>query len=156
MKCLPLLLLLSALGISRAETVLRQSPIPNRLLRQGEALLIEADDTTRFVRIDLHTRHLDRIEAKIIESETRNWPDSPDSTAYIEALRRVCREARAAQKGPIALRIDWTPDRVTLAQGESVTHLDTLSPEYLRENLVLILVDRFALTPDAARTLLTP
>lgn len=151
------LLLLLCLGVVQAETVIRTAPIPNRLLRQGDALLLESADGTRFVRIDLHTRHLARVEAKIIESESQNWPGSPDSAAYIDALRTLCRQARATRTGgPVSLLIDWHPRHVTLTRGETTLHLSALSPDYLRENLILILIDRFNLSREDALHLLTP
>ena len=133
--------------------VLRGAPVPNRLLRQGDALMIRKGN--RFgVRIDLHTRHLRRVRDKILESETLNWPDHPGSRRYRKALASVT-DPLLKQKGKVAFRIDWLlhPDgtgTVTVGNDQERTRLDNLPPDYVKDNLLLILQDRFDLTPEEA------
>ncbi len=152
---IPLLLLLLA-PLLPADTILRSAPIPNRLLRQGDALVLDTDNGARLLRIDLHTRHLARVEAKIVEAESLHWPESPHSAAFRAALRAATVEALRDAEGPVAFRIDWSPDSVLISHGDRSIPVPGLSPDYIRENRILIAMDRFDIDRPTAEHLLTP
>ncbi len=133
--------------------VLRKAPVPNSILRQGDALLIR--ERERFGgRIDLHTRHLARVRDRILKSEQTNWPRDPASQRYRQALEKIT-DTLLAQKGKTPFRIDWFlhadgSGTVTLGNDDHRIRIDDLPPEYLRGNLLLILQDRFDLTSGQA------
>lgn len=136
------------------EQVLRKTPVPNRFLRQGEVLLLRNGDQVE-VRIDLHTKHLKKIQQKIQESEKVNWPDSPDSLLYIQNLNQTCKDAIATGKGKVSFVIKWilNPDgsgRVSLITETDIIDLETLSQWYVKRNMVLILADNFDVTEAEA------
>jgi hypothetical protein len=146
--------------LSAEETVLKTAPVPNRLLRQGDAILFTRDQD-KGVRIELNTRHLNKVRKKIIESEKTHWPDSADSLAYQTALNTACDEALKNGKGVLKFTIEWIrhPDgngTVYITSEEDTQTLTELSPAYLEKNMIFILIDRFDLTQTEAKALLTP
>ena len=131
------------------EVVLKTAPVPNRLLRQGDAVYFR-DGETLGVRIVLNTRHLDRVKEKILESEKMNWPDHPDSSRYCTALTKACLEALTDGSGKIPFTIEWRVDpnetgTVHLKWRQGAQTLRGLSPDYLKRNFALILEDRFGI-----------
>jgi hypothetical protein len=143
---------LHATVMTAEETVLREAPVPNRMLRQGTAVHFR-DGSEEGVRIAFHTRHLPRIEEKILESERTNWPEHPDSLRYREALSDACRKALETGSGRVGFTIEWRtgPEgggRVTLSWTGGELVLKDLDPDYVSKNLTLILEDRFGITPQ--------
>ena len=131
------------------EVVLKTAPVPNRLLRQGDAVYFR-DGETLGVRIVLNTRHLDRVKEKILESEKKNWPDHPDSSRYCAALTQACQQALTAGSGKIPFTIEWRVDpnetgTVHLKWRQGTQTLRGLSADYLKQNFALILEDRFGI-----------
>ncbi|MDF3128593.1 hypothetical protein P0Y35_05245 [Kiritimatiellaeota bacterium B1221] len=147
-------LLFLQLALPAEERVVQSAPIPNRILRQGDALLIQPEFGPRFIRIALTTKHLGKVENKIIAGEKQNWPDSKDSARYLKALRELCAQAVESGEKPVILTINWHPDRVELLYQDRSITLDDLSADYLQKNLRLILIDRFDLSSDEAEILL--
>jgi len=144
-----------ALSVRAGEevVVLRSAPVPNRLLRQGDALLIRNGELFG-VRIDLNTRHLRKVRSKILQSEQQNWPDHPGSLQYRNALITIT-DTLLKQNGKVTFRIDWflKPDGsgiVTVGNETGHQKLETLPADYLKDNLLLILQDRFDLTAEEA------
>lgn len=149
-----LLMVFSLLPVKGEETILQQVPVPNRMLRQGDALLIESGDGIG-VRIDLHTRHLKKVEEKILEAETGNWPASPDSQRYLTLLRRACAEAQQLAEGKVAFSIEWwltSPEKghVRLRYAGRQADLADLSSAYLQKNLAYIIADHFDMSAGEA------
>ncbi len=151
-----ILLSLSMLHAGDGFRVLRKEPIPNRLLRQGDALLIR-DDTYVGVRIDLNTRHLERVCTKILSSEQTNWPNHAGSQAYQFALQAT--EPLRQQGGKHTLQIDWLITTngtgiVELRTADQCQTLRDLPAAYLHQNLILILKDQFGLSISEATQIL--
>ena len=150
---LPFLCLLQ-MALFAEEQVIKRAPLPNRILKQGEALLIQPESGSRFMRIALSTKHLAKVESKIIEGEKRNWPNSADSAAYLKVLRDICRQAIANGDKPVILTLNWHSDRVELIYQDKIYPVENLSAEYMEQNLSHILRDRFDLSPAQAKDLL--
>jgi hypothetical protein len=144
----------AGLLFAQEETVVHRRPVPNRLLKQGEAQVIEVANGARFLRLDFDTKHLRRIEKAIRNAEQTNWPESADSTAYLEALNRMCETALQHADGPVSLVLEWRDEEVRLVQDDQEERLP-LASEYLRENRLLILMDRFGVSKEEAKELLT-
>jgi hypothetical protein len=106
------------------------------------------------MRIALSTKHINRVEEKIIEGETKNWPDSADSARYLAVLRSICSQAIANKEKPVVLTMNWHPDRVIVEHQSQHYPVTGLSSEYLEKNLLLIIQDRFDLSAADALHLL--
>lgn len=154
MRLLGLMIALALVGAAGAgtEDVLRRAPVPNALLRQGEVRLVVGEGRI-VVGTYLHTRHLDRVLAKIVRSEAINWPDDPRAAAFVEALRAMAERAALAGSGPREMAIRFE-DRagvccVVLARPgeERVLASDAT---YVRRNQELILADVFGSEGAAA------
>ncbi|WFB36686.1 hypothetical protein P3T73_02785 [Kiritimatiellota bacterium B12222] len=156
MRVLFVSLILLCFSVHAEESIIARAAIPNRLLKQGEMQLVAPDNAPRFIRIELSTRHLSKVEKKIVEKETLNWPDSPDSLLYLEVLHSLCTQALASGVQPVVLSIQWHPDRVSVHYQDQQPVLTNLSPEYLKQNLLLIARDGLDLSAVEAQTLLTP
>lgn len=146
-RLLTLTTLLSFLSLFGEEVVRMEKPVPNRLLRQGEAQLIQNGSRVG-VRIKLHTRHLTKVQEKIQQGEAANWPGSSESKRYLQNLNALCDEVLAASKGKVNFSIEWMLEadgsgKVKLQSSESKRVLSDLSPEYLKKNLALIMADNF-------------
>lgn len=159
MKVLFLTILTGLITVSAEEAIVLRRPIPNRLLKQGEARLTRDENGSR-IRIDLNTRHLARVERKILAGEKQNWPESADSRRFQDALTQACRTAASAE-GKVPFLIEWsfTPEttgsvRLKWTGGETI--LDDLDPAYIRENMILILMDQFSLKRANAEKTLFP
>jgi hypothetical protein len=159
MRILTVILILTSLGLSAQEQILLKQPIPNRILRQGEATLLQTRNRTR-IRIELHTRHLTRIEAKIISSEQQNWPDSADSLRFQTALIEAFTAARTESEKKVSFLIQWTCTadqtgdvKLVWSGGERI--LEDLSPNYIRDNMQFILMDQFDLNRVQAEKFLS-
>lgn len=156
------LLLLSALfltHIKAEDTVLKTAPVPNRLLKQGEARLITRGDAIG-VRIHLHTRHLETVRDRILATETANWPEHPASVRYREALSATTAAMLESGNGKLRFQIEWflRKDGSGYVRIGNETHhreLADLPINYLKRNLLLIMADRFDLTEKEAQALLT-
>lgn len=152
MQLLPFILLM-VFSLSPSwgeEAVLQKVPLPNRMLRQGDALLIASGEGIG-VRIALETRHLKKVEEKILASETENWPDSPDSQRYRASLQRACAAALAQSTGKIPFTIEWfvSPDSkgvVRLYFGDEILEIEDFPADYLQKNLAFIIADNFDMT----------
>ncbi len=154
MRFFYLSLIFLQLALPAGEQVIKSAPIPNRILKQGEALLIQPESGPRFMRIALATKHLGKVEQKIIAGEKENWPDSEDSAAYLKVLRQICNQAAVNGDKPVVFSIHWHPDRVEFIYQGQVYPVENLSTLYLEKNLQLILIDRFGLSTEEAETLL--
>lgn len=157
MKIWLFLLLLNGLTVSAEQQTVLERPIPNRMLQQGVARLMQDKNGCR-IQIDLNTRHLANVESKILSSETQNWPGSVDSRRFQAALEEACRSV-GSTRGKVPFLIEWSfsPDTtgsVGLKWTGGETILDNLDPGYVRENMILILMDQFDLDrADAEKTL---
>lgn len=129
------------------EVVRMEKPIPNRLLRQGELKVIQ-NGTNIELRIELKTRHLEKVRDKIIQAETENWPNSADSLQYLKAINATSKTALHTGKGKINFRIIWIlqgdeQGSIHLVTDTQKVVLPEFSPHYLKRNMALILADNF-------------
>ncbi|MDA3873149.1 MAG: hypothetical protein PF795_04240 [Kiritimatiellae bacterium] len=159
MKVLFGILIFLGLGLRAEERILLRSAIQNQLFTQGEATLRQSENRSQ-IRIDLHTRHLGRVEATILESEQKNWPDSADSHRFQTALHEACKAAQNGSSGKISFLIEWTltdekTGQVRLVWSGGEQTLKDLSPDYIRRNMSLILMDQFDLTQAKANAFLS-
>jgi hypothetical protein len=156
------LLLLAGLAFCRAEpapeTVLRETAVPNRLLRQGDVRLLQRGGAL-VVQTRLHSAHLPKVLKKITAAELNNWPEdharAADRRAYLDALEEAGAHAReqADAQGRATLRIEFVSDadgaRIRLESPDADPNqaarawTPTASPDYVRRNMVLILQDAF-------------
>jgi hypothetical protein len=157
-----IVLLLLGLALCRAEpvpeTVLRETAVPNRLLRQGDVRLVLRGEAL-VVQTRLHSAHLPRVLKKISEAESKNWPEGharvEDRIAYLDALEAASAHAleHADAQGRATLLIEFVADadraHIRLASPDADpakparTWIPVASPAYVRRNMALILQDAF-------------
>lgn len=163
-----------------SEQILARAPVPDAQRRVGEVLLIRRG-AADVVETRLDTTLLRRVVAEIGSKEAANWPaDTPGGVAsarYVAALEQAVetlaprppagsrqRRARRSVRLFIAFTLDDDTARVTIgrfapaADGIERTPLTTLDlpPDYVRENMRLIVADSFDLEGAALDAALAP
>ncbi|MGA0368463.1 MAG: hypothetical protein ACO3N7_03330, partial [Kiritimatiellia bacterium] len=127
-----LALLLPFFSLFGEEKVLMEKAVPNRIIRQGD-LRVKTSGEQLILQIDLQTRHLGRIQKKILQSETANWPESYDSLQYQQTLSKVIETSRPRKDGKTEFFIEWRlgsngGGSVLLRNAENEVSLTELSP----------------------------
>lgn len=134
------------------DSVLYRTRVPNAIIPQGEVQLVVRDRKT-IVRSVIQTRFPEKVLAKIIKSEKRNWPDHPEMKTYIAALKKAFDEY-AKRDRETALIIDFIagPDGAQVdinLPSATIWCSLPLSEKYVQKNQEYILADAFGKESDA-------
>ena len=165
---------ITAQAVDELDTILHRTPVPNRLLKQGEVRLLQRDGAV-VVQTALRSGHIEKVCEKIVSAEKKNWPDfDPDVSdriRYSETLLLECDRAKKERKGNVELLIEfsardqevsvgfYTPVYETrkgklVIVGKRLLQQLPLSTRYVRENMELILMDAFSWKPARVRAVL--
>lgn len=127
MRAIVFTLVLIGMSAVGADAPIARAWLPNRWIAQAEVQW-HRKGTERWVRSIIHSRVPDRVKARIISNERRNWPEHPDAQSYIVALEEAFTlyKSRSARRPDTALLIDFVqaPDateiRLSFAAVESL------------------------------------